>query len=78
MSIISPRTGRHEDDLAEELFRSGGRVPLSHLIEHLNEIVVEDVSGQSDNVRTPVKMATMILEGLISAGVLEPETTVTL
>jgi hypothetical protein len=77
MSVRNQRTGRHEDDLALELFR-GGQIPLSTLIDHLNEIVVEDVSGQSENVRTPVKMATLLLEALIARGILEPGTPITL
>jgi hypothetical protein len=77
VSIINDRTGRHEDDLHVELMRDGS-VPIKHLIEHLNEIVVEDVSGQPANVRTPVKMASLILEQLIEMDVISPFTRVTL
>lgn len=77
MSIRNPRTGRHEDDLYDHLMRNGS-VPVSELIAHLNEIVVEDVSGQPTNVRTPVRLATLLLEALVSGGVIAPEAPISL
>lgn len=77
MSIINSRTGRHEDDLYDELMREGS-VPIEHLIAHLNEIVVEDVSGQPTNVRTPVKLATLLLEALVAGGVINDDAPISL
>lgn len=70
MSIINPRTGRHEDDLFG-VFINTGAVPIQDLIEHLNECVVEQEAMYPLNVRTPVKMATLILEQLVARGVLD-------
>lgn len=72
MSIRNDRTGRHEDDLFDELMLKG-EVPLSHLIEHLNECVVEVPSAFGTNVCAPVKMATMVLEELVRMGVLRAD-----
>ena len=72
MSIRNDRTGRHEDDLHDELMREGS-VSIQTLIDHLNETVVEVPSAFSANVRTPVKMATLALERLIHAGILDKD-----
>lgn len=72
MSIRNDRTGRHEDDLYEELVRNEGSVSLEHLIAHLNECIVEVPAAFGQNVCTPVKMATLLLEELIAEGVLDP------
>jgi hypothetical protein len=66
MSIVNERTGRHEDDLYATL-TDKGHVTLEQLVEHLNEIVVEQPGVFPDSVRTPVKMATMVLEALVRA-----------
>jgi hypothetical protein len=70
MSIKNERTGRHEDDLYAE-FLADGSVSLQSLIDHLNECVVEQPAAFSVNVRTPVKMATLVLEQLKQLGVLD-------
>lgn len=72
MSIRNARTGRHEDDLYAELVQNDGQVTLQHLIEHLNECIVEVPEAFGSNVTAPVKMATMILEGCIAEGILDP------
>lgn len=72
MSIRNDRTGRHEDDLHDRLVREGS-VPLSDLIAHLNECIVEVPSAFGSNVTAPVKMATLLLEGLVTAGALPPD-----
>jgi hypothetical protein len=77
MSIRNDRTGRHEDDLYDELRREGA-VTLEHLIEHLNECIVEVPEAFGSNVCAPVKMASMILESLVKEGILNKDGMITL
>jgi hypothetical protein len=73
VSIRNARTGRHEDDLLDEYSREGGSVTLRHLLDHLNETVVEVPSAFGSNVCAPVKMATLLLERMIAEGKVPPD-----